>query len=137
MPTPTPTITSTTTFTPSATTTLSRFPNGVHYTLELYDCPAERLDDVVFIEAALREAAERAHCELLKIALHHFAPHGVTAVALLAESHLSIHTWPEHGYAAVDLFTCGENVYPRAACEFLADRFSARTHEINMLSRNR
>ena len=72
---------------------------------------------------------------LLKLSSHQFHPQGVTAVGLLAESHLSIHTWPEHGYAAVDVFTCGEEARPQQACDYLVKRFAARRHSLVVLPR--
>ncbi len=110
-------------------------PRGIHTMLELYGCPATLLNDPRFIEKAIRDAADKAGCELIQLNHHHFQPHGVTAVALLAESHMSIHTWPEHGYAAVDLFTCGESSDPQAACDLLVDRFAATGESRNALRR--
>ena len=80
------------------------------------------------LEAALREAAAAIGARVLNVAFHAFAPHGVTGVLLLAESHLSVHTWPEHGYAAVDLFTCGP-ASPEAALPILRAALGARELE--------
>ena len=80
---------------------------GVHLIVDLYE--AERLDDVDHIEAALRRAVAAASATLLHIHLHHFEPNGgVSGVAVLAESHISIHSWPEANYAALDIFMCGK-----------------------------
>ena len=81
---------------------------GKHCILELYDCDPSKLDDEVFLRSAITQAAERAGATLLNLITHQFQPQGVTGLALLAESHISIHTWPEAGYAAVDVFTCGD-----------------------------
>ncbi|NOX58907.1 MAG: adenosylmethionine decarboxylase [Planctomycetes bacterium] len=115
----------------------SRFsiPHGTQTMLELYGCPPTLLNDPSFVERAVRDAAAQARCELLQIAVHHFEPQGVTAVALLAESHLSIHTWPEYEYAAIDLFTCGESSEPEAACDLLVERFATSDHLRNTLRR--
>lgn len=79
---------------------------GHHLLADLHGCP--HLDDPVLVEAALRAAVAAAGVRLLDLRLHHFgARQGVTGVALLAESHISIHSWPEHGYAAIDIFICG------------------------------
>ena len=79
---------------------------GTHLIVDLRG--ARRLDDVPFIERALIEAVEAANATLLHIHLHHFTPNGgVSGVAVLAESHISIHTWPERGFAALDIFMCG------------------------------
>src|SRR5215467_4388957 len=78
---------------------------GVHLIVDLHG--ATGLDDIDLIEATLRRCVEAARATLLHIHLHHFTPNGVSGVAVLAESHISIHTWPEAGYAALDIFMCG------------------------------
>jgi len=108
---------------------------GTHCILELYGCPSDLLNDVLCVRAAVEEASRRSMSTLLKLSSHQFQPQGVTAIALLAESHISIHTWPEHGYAAVDVFTCGENADPRRACLYVAERLAAREYELTVLSR--
>ena len=81
---------------------------GTHGLLDLYDCDAALLSDAAFVESALRDAALQSGATILAGHFHHFgAGMGVTGVLLLAESHISIHTWPEHGFAAVDIFLCG------------------------------
>ncbi|MBK5910501.1 adenosylmethionine decarboxylase [Rhodothalassium salexigens] len=83
---------------------------------------AEKLNDIDAIEAAMRDAAEAAGATLLGVKLHHFSPYeGVTGIALLAESHISIHTWPEREFAALDVFMCG-GTEPMRAIEVLRDR---------------
>ena len=80
---------------------------GRHLLADFYGCTA-RLDDPALVEQGLREAADASGATLIDIRLHHFGPgQGVTGIAMLAESHMSIHTWPEHDYAALDLFMCG------------------------------
>lgn len=79
---------------------------GTHLLVEMWD--AENLDDIAVADRALREAAAVAGATLLHLHLHHFSPNGgYSGVAVLAESHISIHTWPERGYAAIDIFMCG------------------------------
>jgi S-adenosylmethionine decarboxylase len=86
------------------------------------------LGDLPLIEAALRDAAAAAKVTLIDLRLHHFGEgHGVTGVALLAESHISIHTWPEANLAAVDIFTCGEASDPYAALALIEARLGGRT----------
>jgi S-adenosylmethionine decarboxylase len=86
---------------------------GMHLIVDLWG--ASRLDDIDHIEATLREAVEEAGATLLHIHLHHFTPNGgVSGVAVLAESHISIHTWPERDYAALDVFMCGDSEPERA-----------------------
>ena len=85
---------------------------GKHCILELYGCDGTKLDDELFLRATITAAAKRAGATLLNLITHRFEPQGVTGLALLAESHISIHTWPESGYAAVDVFTCGDHTMP-------------------------
>lgn len=108
---------------------------GIHCILELHGCSAQTLNDAPSIKGALVEASQRANSMLLNLVIHQFEPHGVTALALLAESHLSIHTWPERGYAAVDIFTCGRTVNPAAACQFLIAHFAASRHSLLTIAR--
>lgn len=97
--------------------------DGQHVLADFHQC-AGRLDDVALVEWALREAVSAAGATILDLNLHHFGEgQGVTGVALLAESHMSIHTWPEHGYAALDLFLCGRRHDIDAALQILADAF--------------
>ncbi len=108
---------------------------GVHFILELFQCPAEKLDDPSSVDEALRNAARLARSTLLNQVSHRFEPQGVTSIGLLAESHISIHTWPEHGYVAADIFTCGETAQPEAACRFLVEFFEARSHSMRRIRR--
>ena len=108
---------------------------GKHCILELYDGDSSKLDDEAFIRSALRNAALRAGAKLLQMISHQFQPHGVTGLALLAESHISIHTWPESGYAAVDVFTCGDHSMPESACKVLVEEFAARRHLLRSFRR--
>ena len=97
---------------------------GVHLIIDLYD--AERLDDLDHIEAALRRCVDASGATLLHIHLHHFEPNGgVSGVAVLAESHISIHSWPENGYAALDVFMCG-NAKPDACVPVLREAFNPK-----------
>jgi len=80
---------------------------GVHLIVDAWGCPADLLNDPERVTAALRAAVEAGGATLIDLTVHQFNPQGVTAVATLAESHIAIHTWPEHGYFAADLFFCG------------------------------
>jgi S-adenosylmethionine decarboxylase len=93
---------------------------GEHYLLDLYNCDSNTLNDENYLKQLLEEAAKIAGATLLKTESHKFEPCGVTAFCLLAESHISIHTWPEKGQAAVDVFTCG-NCSSELAGEFIAE----------------
>ena len=108
---------------------------GTHCVLELYGCAGHLLDDEQFVRRTLRQAAVEARSTLLGEVSHRFEPQGVTALALLAESHISIHTWPEHGYAAIDVFTCGAHTRPEAACRLLARALGARQSHLRRLPR--
>ncbi|MBF2067468.1 MAG: adenosylmethionine decarboxylase [Calothrix sp. C42_A2020_038] len=112
-------------------------PVGVHCILELYNCPMDLLNDIEFIKQTLEEAAKTARSTLLHRIAHQFHPQGVTALALLAESHISIHTWPENGYLAADVFTCGEHAKPVEACQYIARAFKSGKHLLMKLPRGR
>ena len=88
---------------------------------EFYACNRDSLNDVDFIRSAMVGAAKQAGATIVTETFHHFSPHGVSGAVIIAESHLSIHTWPEYGYAAVDLFTCGDTVSAEAAFNYLRD----------------
>lgn len=106
-----------------------------HCVAELYRADAEKLNDESFIREALIDAAELAGATLIDVRTHAFVPQGVTGFALLAESHISIHTWPEFGFAAIDAFTCGETTNPETACNFLAAVFDAKGHSVSVIDR--
>ena len=99
---------------------------GRHLIAELYECNPEILDNVKAIREALVEAAERTNSTVLTYSFHRFKPHGISGYVLVAESHLSIHTWPEYGYAAVDVFTCGDHTDPHKGLEHLAKKLGAK-----------
>ncbi|MCS7097422.1 MAG: adenosylmethionine decarboxylase [Candidatus Methanomethyliaceae archaeon] len=85
---------------------------GKHIILELFGCDVKALDDLKGIAETMRKSAEEAGARIVGEAFHKFNPQGVSGVVIIAESHISIHTWPEFGYAAVDIFTCSTNVNP-------------------------
>jgi S-adenosylmethionine decarboxylase len=105
---------------------------GVHLIVDLHG--AKRLNDIDHIEATLRRCVEAARATLLHIHLHHFQPSGVSGVAVLAESHISIHTWPEAGYAALDIFMCG-SAEPDNCVPVLREAFGAKRVEVNEILR--
>ncbi len=109
--------------------------HGQHCLLECYDCPRDLLDDADALRAIIKDAADTANTTVRDIIFSTFEPSGVTVLALLAESHLSIHTWPELGYAAVDCFTCGEKCDPQAACEQLVVALQAGRHVLKVVPR--
>src|SRR5271165_5494564 len=100
---------------------------GTHIICELSGCDARTLTDVERVRSIMVAAAQEANAEILKTAFHRFQPQGVSGVVVIAESHLSIHTWPEAGYAAVDFYTCGDHTDPWRACEYAAQHLGAQT----------
>jgi len=108
---------------------------GRHFILECYECDSDILNDIEQIENYMNQAAEEAHATIIKSLFHPFFPHGISGVIVIAESHLTVHTWPEHRYAAVDIFTCGDEAEPEAACSFLAEAFNAQQTTIMELKR--
>jgi S-adenosylmethionine decarboxylase len=105
---------------------------GVHLIIDLHG--AKRLNDIEHIETTLRRCIEASKATLLHMHLHHFQPSGVSGVAVLAESHISIHTWPETGYAALDVFMCG-SADPDKCIPVLREAFSAQSVGVNELLR--
>ena len=101
---------------------------GRHLILEFWE--ARNLNSVTVVEGALREAVEACALTLKDLQVYHWSPEGVTGVAVLSESHMTIHTWPEYGYAAVDVFTCGEDSNPRAAIPILLGHFRAQRVQV-------
>jgi S-adenosylmethionine decarboxylase len=108
---------------------------GKHCILELYGCDFSKLDDEGFLRDTITAAAKRAGATLLNLITHRFEPQGVTGLALLAESHISIHTWPESGYAAVDVFTCGDHTMPERACMVLSEELCASRQSLRSFRR--
>ncbi|MCC5919896.1 MAG: polyamine aminopropyltransferase [Cyclobacteriaceae bacterium] len=98
---------------------------GRHIIVEFYDCNPEKLNDVVHIKESMEESAEIAGATLINSTFHHFSPYGVSGVVVIQESHLAIHTWPEYGFASVDVFTCGDSVDPWVSYKFLKEAFGA------------
>jgi len=98
---------------------------GRHILAEIYGCDEKVLNNRRMIEEIMVEAALEAGAEIREVAFHKFSPQGVSGVVVISESHLAIHTWPELGYAAVDVFTCGEKVNPWDACNYLTAKFNA------------
>ncbi len=107
---------------------------GLHLLVEYHECDTIILNDLPNIERLMRSAAEAAEATVLGAMFHPFSPQGISGVVVIEESHLSIHTWPEHGYAAVDFFTCGKCV-PDRAHEVLAAGLKANRFEKMLLKR--
>jgi S-adenosylmethionine decarboxylase len=99
---------------------------GSQVVLDLYECATDHLDDVAWVKATLVSAARAAGATIVQTVFHQFAPWGISGVVVIAESHLAIHIWPENRYAAIDVFTCGENVRMDVACAFLIGAFRSQ-----------
>ncbi len=108
---------------------------GTHLLVELRDCDHGVIGDVAKVRDALVEAARRARATVVEVAFHEFSPFGVSGMVIIAESHLSIHTWPEYGYAAVDIFTCGELIKPEEAANYLIKRFKCQAPSMMEMKR--
>ena len=108
---------------------------GRHLLLELKICNEEVLDDLNFLRDCLNEAAVQSGATVVGESFYHFSPYGVSGVVNIAESHIAIHTWPEYKYAAVDVFTCGDNVDPEKAARFISERLGAQSHSLMELRR--
>lgn len=102
---------------------------GRHLLIEYYDCNAQILEDYKKIEYHLNEAAKISGATIVNSVFHHFNPYGVSGAVIIQESHVTIHTWPEHKYAAVDIFTCGNHVDPWKAFDYLEEVFEAKNVE--------
>jgi len=100
---------------------------GTHIVCELSGCDPAALTDVASVEAMMVGAAREANATIVQTAFHRFQPHGVSGVVVIQESHLSIHTWPETGYAAMAFYTCGDHTDPWAACEYAAKVLGAQS----------
>jgi len=98
---------------------------GQHLLVELRDCNKIFLNDLKLTQAFMVDAAKAARATVIGAHFHEFSPHGISGVVIIAESHLSIHTWPEYGYAAVDVFTCGDVLQPSVAADYLIAKFES------------
>lgn len=108
---------------------------GKHLLLELNDCDRTLLNDLDIIREIMLTAATECGATVLSESFHRFNPQGISGVVIIAESHLTIHTWPEHGYAAADIFTCGTTVQPEKAAEVIIDRINPVSHAIVQMYR--
>ena len=108
---------------------------GVHILAEFYECDVKAINDVKIVEEALLQAAKVAKATVIGSSFHIFKPHGVSGVVVISESHLAIHSWPQYAYAAVDIFTCGEDVNPMDAFEYLKKRFKTKNATSQIVQR--
>src|SRR5262245_6737713 len=108
---------------------------GRHLLLELFDCDSDAITNLEAVKGALVEAAKRAQATIVDVVFHEFNPFGISGVVVIAESHLSIHTWPEYRYAAVDIFSCGDVLQPSVAANHLGEQFGAERASVVELQR--
>ena len=101
---------------------------GRHVISELWGCNLSTLNNVNEIEQIFVDAALRSGAEVREVTFHKFAPQGVSGVVIISESHLTIHSFPEHGYASIDVYTCGD-LDPIVAVEYIAEALNARKRE--------
>ncbi|WP_018131232.1 adenosylmethionine decarboxylase [Effusibacillus pohliae] len=102
---------------------------GRHVIAELWECNPQILNDIEQVERMMVNAALEAGAEVREVTFHKFTPHGVSGVVIISESHLTIHSFPEHGYASVDVYTCGDRIDPRVACEYITRRLECRRRQ--------
>ena len=108
---------------------------GRHLIVEMMGSPYHRLNNITFIDNVFGEACTIGSLTLLKMQLHQFEPFGVSGVAVLAESHISIHTWPEKSYAELDIFVCGKNANPEFALKYIEDQMEATSLNVKTFDR--
>ena len=99
---------------------------GKHILVELYGCDVNLLNKPAAIKEIFEDAARAARCTIIESFIHQFSPYGVSGVVVISESHLAVHTWPEYGYAAVDVFTCGEDVDPWKCYYYIKEKLKAK-----------
>ncbi|MFW6138895.1 MAG: adenosylmethionine decarboxylase [Spirochaetota bacterium] len=108
---------------------------GRQILVEFYDCDDQVLNDKYIIDEIMREAAELSGATIVTSTFHNFSPFGVSGVVVIAESHVAIHTWPEYGYAAVDVFTCGRSIDPWKIKDYLKNALKSRNQSVIELKR--
>jgi len=108
---------------------------GKHYLLDLKDCSRNRLDDLDFIKEVLISVAQEAGAAVIGESFHRFLPQGLSGVVLITGAHLCIHTWPEYGYAAVDIFTHGDSFRPDEAAGLIVEKLESKNPAIVELKR--
>ncbi|SEQ11994.1 adenosylmethionine decarboxylase proenzyme [Virgibacillus subterraneus] len=102
---------------------------GRHVIAELWECSIDTLNNISQIKQIFVDAALEAGAEIREVAFHKFSPHGVSGVVIIAESHLTVHSFPEHGYASIDVYTCSNTIDPNVAVEYIIKALEAKTFE--------
>lgn len=108
---------------------------GAHLLVELKDCNPSIIGNLEEVRDALVSAAREAKATIVDISFHEFSPFGISGMVVIAESHLSIHTWPEYSYAAVDIFTCGDVIKPDVAAAYIIKRFESKSPSVVEMKR--
>lgn len=109
--------------------------SGKHFIVEASGCDPEIIKSVEKVEQILVRAAEVARVQVWAISFHRFQPHGVSGVVVISESHLSVHTWPERGYVALDIYTCGDAAKPEEAVDYAMEQFKATAVHVTEITR--
>jgi len=110
---------------------------GKHTIIDLFDCNREKINDIKLLEDLLLRAAKAAKATVIKSHFHKFSPQGVSGTVIIAESHFNLHSWPEHGYVALDLFTCGKELDSTPATDLLIQELESKNYNIQALERGR
>jgi len=110
-------------------------PKGIHYLLECSGIDLSILTDKDLLESTLHRSAKDAGATIVETTLHEFNPHGLSGVIVIAESHIAIHTWPEHQYAAIDIFTCGDNLIAEKIYQNLLAHLKPSKHSYQVITR--
>ncbi len=108
---------------------------GNHLIVELYDCDPIVINEVRGVERILQRAVQVSGAKMVQSVIHEFNPHGVSGVIVIEESHFSVHTWPEYGYVALDIFTCGNLIDNYAALHHLIEEFKAKSYSVSEIKR--
>ena len=112
-------------------------PLGNQLIVDFYECDCELFDNLEWVESVMIEAVQRARGTIVDVVFHKFNPIGISGVVVIAESHFAIHTWPEHRYAAIDVFTCGDGLDSEAALSYLATQFRCQKRSVTKVYRGR
>ncbi|MBF0509253.1 MAG: S-adenosylmethionine decarboxylase proenzyme [Deltaproteobacteria bacterium] len=108
---------------------------GKHLIIELYECDREIINDLEAVEHHIMESVRVSGASIIKPYFHKFSPHGISGMVIIAESHFSIHTWPEYGYCAVDIFTCGDLIQGDKAMNYLKEHFKCQNVSLMEIKR--
>jgi S-adenosylmethionine decarboxylase len=108
---------------------------GTHLLIELKECNPEVLKSLEKVRSAMVTAAKKAKATIIDVSFREFNPFGISGIVVIAESHLTIHTWPEYGYAAVDIFTCGDVIKTEIAASYLIKQLECKNPSIMEIKR--